>query len=355
MLYFYQSISPHPIENLHQYLHHFFTQLFAEVSPTYDHAVHIHADFKATIDKNEVQVDDRLKAIFTAYAALQPAGKAICKKAYSNNNNVTGVCNMTVEPVKYKTLPAGIRTPIKNLYDNLWGENKILGYSNVVAKCGTLKEHFTEFRENNNYSVCPFCGIDSLICKSDDGKDDYDHYLPKSKYPFISVNFENLLPMCHNCNSKNKGQVDTPFVKDTTIQRPLYYPLDNSISNHKIIVTISGGNYDLSDPTTWTLKIVCEPFTNVTRKESWVEIFKIEKRYKSIIADESKTWKGWIFEKHRKLCKKNNVAYSVFHEVVIDDFSDCFNINKGIIIDSFYKFVLNDPNCESYLTGNVII
>jgi len=355
MLYFYKSISPHPIENLHTYLHFFFTQLFAETSPTYDHAIHIHADFKATIDKNKVQVDDKLNAIFAAYMALQPIEKQSVKDAYANNNNVTGICNMTVVPVKYDALPIGFRTPIESLYDNLWGDNKILGYTNVVAKCGTLKEHFTKFRETNDYSVCPFCGIDSLICKSDDGKDDYDHYLPKSKYPFISVNFENLLPMCHNCNSKNKGQVDTPFVKDTTTQRPLYYPLDNSTPNHEIKLAINATNYDLSNPASWTLNIVCEPAININKKEAWAEIFKIEKRYKSIIADESKVWKGWIFEKHRKLCKKNGVAYPVFHEDAVDDFNDCFNINKGVLMDTFYKFVLNDPNCESYLTGNVTV
>ena len=98
MLYFYKSISPHPIENLHTYLHFFFTQLFAEASPTYDHAIHIHADFKATIDKNKVQVDDKLNAIFSAYMALQPIEKQSVKDAYENNNNLTGICNIKVVP-----------------------------------------------------------------------------------------------------------------------------------------------------------------------------------------------------------------------------------------------------------------
>ncbi len=100
---------------------------------------------------------------------------------------------------------------------------------------------------------------------------------------------------------------------------------------------------------------VAEHIAYVYEEESWKEIFKIEKRYKSIIADESKIWKGWIVEKHRKLCKKNGVAYSNFYVDAIDDFDDYFNINKGVMIDTFYKFVLNDPNCESDLTGQIVI
>ena len=32
----------------------------------------------------------------------------------------------------------------------------------------------------------------------------YDHYLPKVLYPFNSINFRNLAPACHECNSTYK-------------------------------------------------------------------------------------------------------------------------------------------------------
>jgi len=355
MLYFYKSISPHPIENLHNYLHYFFTQMFAEVNPAYDHTHQIQADFKEIVEEYKAQVDDKLSAIFIAYMGLQPNEKLIVQDAYNRNNKIIDVCNMTVTPVKYSGLPVGIRTQVESLYDNLWGENKILGYKKVEDKCGTLLSHFKKFREKNEFAVCPFCGLDSLSVKSDDGKDDYDHYLPKSKYPFISVNFENLLPMCHNCNSKRKGQVDTPFIDDTTTQRPLYYPLDTATPNHEIKLGITSTDTDLSDVTKWTLTIACEPAANGLKKKSWEEIFKIEKRYKSIIADESKVWLQWIMTKHRRMCKKNKAPYATFHDDAINEHEDYFNKNKGILFKTFYEFILNDPNLEAKLTGKFVL
>jgi len=355
MLYFYKSISPHSIEYLQKYLNYFFAQLFLEVHPTYDHAHYIDADFKDIVDGYKIQVDDKLSAIFKAYMALLPNEKQIVKDAYATNNRIADVCNMIVTPVKYAGLPATIRTPIESLYDNLWGDNKILGYTKVEAKCGTLKSHFNKFREKNEFVVCPFCGLESLTCKSDDGKDDYDHYLPKAKYPFISVNFENLLPMCHKCNSKSKVQVDTPFIPKTTTQRPLYYPLDSNTPTHKIEIGITSTDTDLSNPANWTLTITCEPTTNNTKKESWESVFKIEQRYKSIIADESQIWFKWIRDKHIRMCKKDGAPYATFYNDAIHQNDDYLNINKGILMKAYQEFILNDPDCEMKLSGKIVL
>jgi len=355
MLYFYKSISPDSIENLHNYLHFFFTKLFAEVHPTYDHAYYIDPNFQDIIDEYKVQVDDKLNIIFTTYMGLSQQNKQVVEDIYHTNNDIQGICGLIVSPVKFEGLPLPIRTPIKSLYDNLWGDNKILGYVKVVNKCGTLKTHFNKFRKTNEYSVCPFCGIDGLLCEHDDGRDDYDHYLAKSDYPFISVNFENLFPMCHNCNSKNKGQVDTPFMPNTTVQRPLYYPLDSTIAGHEIHLNITSQNTDLSDPANWSLTVSCDPIQNHLKKDSWEQIFNIESRYKAIISKESKTWKDWIIKKHFRLCKKNGASYQTFYEDAINDNEDYLNKSKGILIKTFFDFILNDPNCESYLSGRGII
>lgn len=278
MLYFYKPISPHPIENLHNYLDYFFTRLFAEVHPAYDHAHYIHPDFQEIINEYKVQLDDRMKATLIAYMSLNANEKAIVREAYNQNNNIQGVCDVTVRPVKYDGLSSKIREIIKKLYDNLWGDNKILGYKKVEDKCGTVKQHFDLFRKTNVYSVCPFCGMESLQCEHDDGRDDYDHFLPKAQYPFISVNFLNLFPMCHRCNSKSKGINDTPFLPNTITQRPLYYPYDTTIPDHNITLTINSSDTDLSDPATWTLEIDCTPIANRAKKDSWIQIFNIETR-----------------------------------------------------------------------------
>lgn len=40
---------------------------------------------------------------------------------------------------------------------------------------------------------------------------EFDHYLPKSKYPFFAMSLYNLIPSCHICNSSCKGTKEFCF------------------------------------------------------------------------------------------------------------------------------------------------
>lgn len=351
MLYFYQSISPHNIENLHSYLHFFFTQLFAEVNATYDHAHHVHPNFQNIINKYTTQIDNKLEAIFNAYAALNPAQKQTVKDAYTSNIDIENICSTAVTPVKYSQLPASIRTPIKNLYDNLWGDNKVLGLVHVVASCGTVKNHFDDFMRVNQKSVCPFCGINGLLSEYDIGKNDYDHYLKKSVYPFISVHFANIFPMCHDCNSKYKNQKDIPF-DDAGAQRPVYFPLESNLNGHAISVRINSTTTDLSTPESWELDITCQPAANVLKKDAWADIFKIETRYKAKIAKESYRIKEWLMLDYKKKSYKPSFSFDEFKEEKICLFDDNTLFKESIIMKPLLEFVLNDPDFENDASEN---
>ena len=350
MIYFYTSISPHRIENLHKYLDHFYTQMFAEVNPVYDHAHYVEADFQDIIDAYTDQLDNKLETVFNAYLALDPPEKALVQTAYTNNNSISSICSSSVRPYKYDELPAGIIPAIEALYEKLW--EKVLGYKVVRDSCGTVKEHFDEFRAINTNSVCPFCGLDSLLCEHDDGRDDYDHYVPKAKYPFCSINFNNLIPVCHNCNSKSKGQNDTPFELDVIplVQRELYYPYA-AIAGHAINVSITSANTDLSDPNSWTLNVNCLPVANNNKKDAWMEIYNIETRYKAKIAKDSYKWKERIIKKYQMRCVQNGTSFISFQNDILDDYLDYSNINNGIVMKCFDEFIMNDPNCEANLQG----
>lgn len=355
MLYFYKSISPHPIEKLHSYLDFFFTRMFDDSQIAYSHAYLIHPDFQGIIDRYKTQIDDKLEVIFNAYIGLAlPQEKQIIKDAYTINNDILSISNKTNTPIKYSQLPAGISTQIESFYDELWGDNKILGYTTVVNSCGTVKQHFNRFREVNEFLVCPFCGLESLLCEHDDGRDDYDHYLLKSKYPFISINFNNLFPMCHRCNSKNKNQKDLVYESLSAPQRPFYYPYTNE-TNHQINLNIVSPNIDLKDPAQWQLEVNIINPVYEDCKETWKDVFDIETRYKAIISKHSKSWNERIFLKHRNICKKNGRSYAEFEVDVLDDFNDYLNIANGILMKSYNDFVINDPNCEANLTGTISI
>lgn len=61
----------------------------------------------------------------------------------------------------------------------------------------------------NNVVVCPYCNRQYITpVFSDNGKVrcEFDHFYPKSKYPYLSMSLYNLIPSCSVCNSSLKGQ-----------------------------------------------------------------------------------------------------------------------------------------------------
>jgi hypothetical protein len=361
MIYFYKPISPQPIENLHNYMHHFFTQLFHGNHAVYTHANFIHADFQDIILTYSEQLDDRLLAVYTVYNTLSQSDKTLVQTIYNNNNDIPGICNNTVGPYKYTQLPLGIQNEIKTLYDSTGVLYKMLtdkkAYKPIKDKCGTLKQHFEEFRKKNEYSVCPFCGMHNLIPKQADDKNEYDHYISKGDYPFCSINFANLVPMCGECNKpRNKGQKDIPYKPGTNplSQEPIYYPYSN-IANHEIRLTILSKDVDLSDVNAWSLIISCNPVMNNDRKDRWIEIFNISDLYKSKITDDNRKWKKWIIEKHYTLCKKGGLNYPFFEDLIKSEFADYCNINNGILMHYYNNFFIADPNCQNNLNGLLAI
>ncbi|KXX72491.1 HNH endonuclease [Flammeovirga sp. SJP92] len=78
---------------------------------------------------------------------------------------------------------------------------------------------------------CPYCNFDELSIVTRDVKKsklallDLDHFVPQSKYPFLALSMYNLVPSCHNCNSRFKGEI--LFLINTHIN-----PFDKSFENY---------------------------------------------------------------------------------------------------------------------------
>ena len=70
----------------------------------------------------------------------------------------------------------------------------------------------TAFVRERGLRVCPYCGrayIDMAEVDGSVSKPNIDHFLPKSKYPFLAMSYMNLIPACNTCNeAANKGTLD---------------------------------------------------------------------------------------------------------------------------------------------------
>lgn len=68
------------------------------------------------------------------------------------------------------------------------------------------------FISERGLKVCPYCGrvpIDMAEVEGSVSKPSIDHFLPKSKYPFLAMSYMNLIPSCSTCNeAANKGTLD---------------------------------------------------------------------------------------------------------------------------------------------------
>lgn len=88
------------------------------------------------------------------------------------------------------------------LYTKLFDNEEIW----AALKLPQLKrELFHEnFRIDNNYpAACPYCDMDTI---NSSGSVKVEHFLPKSKFPLLSVYPLNLLSACESCNSGGFGK-----------------------------------------------------------------------------------------------------------------------------------------------------
>lgn len=199
--------------------------------------------------------------------------------------NIQRICNREDIPIYLENIDKKIKELIKKFAKDLYVQ--ILNGKHVKSVYGSLQEHFEKLKGLNPVFKCPTCGL-SPAKSSAEKKDDYDHYLPKSLFPFSSVNFKNLVPICTDCNSSDvKGDEDILTINNN---RKLFYPYDES---HKGISVFCHVINDVLDTNENNLEFTFTFSTEDNRVEeieSWKTIYKIDDRYKRRAKGKGKNW-----------------------------------------------------------------
>ncbi|MEZ4885802.1 MAG: hypothetical protein R3E32_13795 [Chitinophagales bacterium] len=81
----------------------------------------------------------------------------------------------------------------------------IHGGSKKLDRDGFIASYWSE---NVGFNVCSACDRERSDVIDFKIYDDADHFLPKSKYPFLSLHPYNLFPLCVYCNRSFKGDRD---------------------------------------------------------------------------------------------------------------------------------------------------
>ena len=228
---------------------------------------------------------DSIKRIYELFAELSREQIRELKKLYLNNVKVERSCVDDDRAVlRFEDLDKygdDFQKELKRFCDLLWDKN-------FITKT-QLGDHYSEFKSENKLTKvkkCHICGI-SPMTVSANLRESYDHYLPRSSYPFISVNMKNLVPTCHDCNSKRKTIKDPLF---GTSRRFAFYPYSAS-SDIELKIFINDNSYENLESENFTLNFTSSDPKYNQHVETWNELYDIERRYKEELAtDDARIW-----------------------------------------------------------------
>lgn len=124
--------------------------------------------------------------------------------------------NGTISKNKVQTLLSGdIDTLLKIISvigafsaDNKRDKKVIDSFANLYKNFGNRK-FGKSWAEKLGVTICPYCNRNYIFTLSNESvRPQYDHYFPKSRYPYLALSMYNLIPCCAICNSA-KSDFDT--------------------------------------------------------------------------------------------------------------------------------------------------
>lgn len=209
----------------------------------------------------------------------------LLKTAVHNNNKIRELCNGDIQPVKYsqiETINVDLKKAIKTFCDCLYDH------------CIKRAPFYTVYEDINTYykkvvkksSVCRCCGINKVLTQFHTHRSALDHYLPRKHYPFNSLNFKNLIPICDTCNGKYKLSEDTLYIthnkgkkNENKTRTYAFYPYSRTTHDIKIEITFTKAFDSSIEPKDIELELTS--VGNDLKIESWDRIFGIKENYKA--------------------------------------------------------------------------
>jgi len=354
MIYAYKYLT-YKIVNYHSKIGYFFSQLFLHDPKDYDENLLLEPDFVPVVNASPERLRGNLEKICKAYHSLKKSEKLKVQQAFSKNNQIETLCGDIAEvPVRYDDLNKDFKKLLKDFYKMLWEEypqNK-----NVSDDFGTVQEHFTAFttKSHQTIRVCPFCGLNKMKPSGSINHNAYDHYLPQRYYPFIGIQFNNLFPACHECNSDEKKDVDTLY--DGKTRRLVFYPYDTSYDPDQLNVAINPKHLysvvdfkTLLDSIEWEFDITLAGAID-ERIKTWDSVFKIKRRFRENMLYYEDTWFEELMNRYRSEIAKGT-GFNEFKREILADAKYLVRVSPlGILKYSYYNFLFSDGDFEMKLS-----
>lgn len=168
---------------------------------------------------------------------------------------------------------------------------------------------------------CPFCNVKSVRT--------LDHYLPKSKYPILSITPNNLVPSCSDCN-KDK-LVDSPTNSEEETLHPYFDDIENSDWLKAKIITLKPIKFEyyISPPEDWTELLK-------SRLRNHFSAYLLNDLYSIHAIEEFENIKQQLTNLYKM------VGGNQLKEHILESYKSRYSMNKNSWQTAFYDCLLND-------------
>lgn len=247
-----------------------------------------------------------VERIYGLFSALPPKQINQFQQWYQGNNDLEKVCanHPAAQLARYTDIVAAhkyLGEQLASFFKGLYSKS-LLSLAALRAKIGDIDDHYQAFMSANRTGKCPFCGISDLLGEYHTKREAYDHYLPKALYPFNSINFKNLVPACHHCNSSYKTSKDPAHKpKDPAgkvVRRKVFYPF--STAPHAIDLQVTLNHADIEKMAPADIKLAFGPANIAEQIDTWKDVYGIEERYRGkLLGGDGKAWLVEVLDEWR--------------------------------------------------------
>lgn len=328
MLFPYEYV-PHTMDKMQKFIDFIFLEVWCKASTHGSYKLELFGANEELYDVmeychfNDSKYADffasHVEQIYGLFSQLDPTTLSQLQTWYRNNNNIERVCSNdpATSIAKYSCLcnllsNSDLYKKLSRFFKELYN-NKLLTLKIFKDTIGTIDDHYKVFRDQNKITKCPFCGINNMKGTHHRYRDAYDHYLPKGIYPFNSINFHNLVPTCHECNSSYKTQKDP--CHNSLGRRKVFYPYNTQ--SYNIELTINLKNRDWQNIQPEDIDLIFGPAILNEEIAAWKEIYGIEERYKAKCCAEE-DGKDWLVQLHDEWQSKGGNIKTFMDNLIIN-------------------------------------
>lgn len=252
--------------------------------------------------ESSAKTNEKFQAVFDSYNALAEPLKNSVQDIYASHLSYKHC---------FSSIDIDIASPCEGL-NEFWKKVRSLAtylysttlglvcFNDACDEEADMDVHYEEYKQLNGV-VCCFCGTEEMmeerVIEPEDGfeseeekqwRASYDHYLPKKLYPFLSVDFDNLIPCCQKCNEKAKGEIDV--LSADGVRTPAFYPYDREAT-----VELEASLTQVNGAIAMTVDIKDVDGEANAKADTWNRAFKVIPRVNKRLKNFNRSWLAPLF------------------------------------------------------------